>query len=81
MLAEAVKGQIYGFYEEYVPTFSQGPAVNELQYLVTAEEVTGYVRTIEKLRLRLKTIAEYPVTDKNNPDAHNMQGIAREEIE
>lgn len=41
---------IAGFYEEEVPQFQQGEATHELQDLVTAEEVTGYVTHIKKLR-------------------------------
>lgn len=42
--------QIAGFYEEEVPQFEQGEPHHELQSLVTAEEVTGYVTKIKTLR-------------------------------
>ncbi len=37
---------IFGFYEGKIPVFTQGGPVNELQKLVTAGEVTGYVQEL-----------------------------------
>lgn len=45
---------ISGFYEDRIPKFSQGLPVNELQEIVTAEEVQNYVSKIEKLLSILK---------------------------
>jgi hypothetical protein len=57
-VAEARAAQISGFYEDRVPQFRQGPPVHELESLVTADEVAGYVRKIEELRAKLKAIAD-----------------------
>lgn len=45
---------ISGFYEEELPQFSQGEPTHELQELVTAEEVSGYVQRIAALREALR---------------------------
>ena len=47
------KDCITGFYEDEVPTFTQGRPEHTLQSLVTAEEVTGYVDTIRQHRSRI----------------------------
>ena len=47
---DAARAQlIAGFYEEEVPQFQQGEATHELQSIVTAVEVTGYVQRIKQL--------------------------------
>jgi hypothetical protein len=52
-IAKLQKQVISGFYEDEVPIFEQGPPHHELQSVVTAEEVAGYVRVIEELRREL----------------------------
>lgn len=47
---------ISGFYEELVPSFRQGAPKHELESLVTAEEVTGYVARIEQQREQLNRV-------------------------
>lgn len=59
----ALKAQVIsGFYEEEVPQFTQGIPTHELQSVVTAQEVTGYVSIVKskdnEIR-RLNEILEY----------------------
>lgn len=49
---------ISGFYEEEKPHFRQGAPKHELEELVTAEEVTGYVEQIVTLRAALRELIE-----------------------
>lgn len=58
-LQEARAQIVSGFYEERVPAFQQGAPTHELQDVVTAAEVTGYVARIEQLRGELSHIREY----------------------
>lgn len=44
---------ISGFYEEEYPTFKQGEPTHELESLVTADEVQGYVNKLAKLQKEL----------------------------
>lgn len=55
-LAEARRSCVSGFYEDIVPEFSQGYPTNEVQELVTAEEVAGYVKTITELRAEIERL-------------------------
>jgi hypothetical protein len=41
---------ISGFYEDEIPSFQQGIPTHELQDVVTADEVRGYVAMIVELR-------------------------------
>lgn len=45
---------ISGFYEDEIPSFRQGAPEHELEDAVTAEEVTGYVAEIERLKAALR---------------------------
>lgn len=48
---EALRGQIVSSWDmDEIPTFRQGAPIHEMEGLVTAEEVTGYVRRITEQR-------------------------------
>jgi hypothetical protein len=48
--AEVEKHLIYGFYEDQMPSYSQGPVQSEIQELATADEVNCIVRELARMR-------------------------------
>jgi predicted SPOUT superfamily RNA methylase MTH1 len=64
-LEAAEKLQVWGFYEDEVPSFQQGPGRHELQEVVTVEDVTRWITQLEaserdarELREALEVCAE-----------------------
>lgn len=57
-VAKLKAATISGFYEDESPQFRQGYPEHELEELVTAEEVTGYITKIRQLNAQITELLE-----------------------
>lgn len=49
---------ISGFYEERAPIFRQGAPRHELESVVTAEEVSGYINRVQELEAQVEDMTQ-----------------------
>lgn len=57
-VAKLKAATISGFYEDESPQFRQGYPEHDLEELVTAEEVTGYITKIRQLNAQITELLE-----------------------
>lgn len=71
-VAELETQVVYGFYEEEYPMYSQGPAVNELQDPITAEEANGTIANFCRLKDASIALVHF-VSDASPPSSLRVE--------